>query len=224
MRLRAEGTRAVLTVTDESGGIPPSLFPFVFEPFSSSTSIAIGLGLGLPIVRDIVERHRGQVSIESQDGTTVTVGLDGVGLSEVSDRQDRRRVAALLLLLGHGAQDHPVERGDPVEDAPGGVEHAIGESKGRSMRGCRRSTGHSRSRRASGQHAFPPGPGKTPVRAPQEPASCWTTRRISSIENGLATLGTPAFSKNSRLSGLSASPVTKATRPRYSGFWRTSSW
>jgi signal transduction histidine kinase/CheY-like chemotaxis protein len=68
--------RIALSVRDTGPGIPPSLFPHVLEPFSSTKSVVTGLGLGLAIVQDIVRRHRGEVSIESgPHGTTVVLGF-----------------------------------------------------------------------------------------------------------------------------------------------------
>ncbi len=72
--LRASEGRVVLTVADDGPGIPESLLPHVFDPFSSTKSITTGGGLGLAIVRDVVGRHQGQISIASSGaGTTVTV-------------------------------------------------------------------------------------------------------------------------------------------------------
>jgi nitrogen-specific signal transduction histidine kinase/CheY-like chemotaxis protein len=72
--LTVSGGRIALTVHDTGPGIPPSLFPHVLEPFSSTKSVVTGLGLGLAIVQDIVRRHRGEVSIDSgPQGTRVTL-------------------------------------------------------------------------------------------------------------------------------------------------------
>ncbi len=74
--LTVAGGRIALTVRDTGPGIPPSLFPHVLEPFSSTKSVVTGLGLGLAIVHDIVRRHRGEVSIDSgAHGTRVTLAF-----------------------------------------------------------------------------------------------------------------------------------------------------
>jgi signal transduction histidine kinase len=74
--LRTVEGRLVLTTRDDGPGIPPSLFPHVFQPFSSTKSVVTGLGLGLAIVKDIVGRHGGEVAIESSaGGTTVTLAF-----------------------------------------------------------------------------------------------------------------------------------------------------
>ena len=69
-----------LTVSDEGAGIAPEHLPHVFDRFykaEASRSIrkgpgeAGGSGLGLSIVKAIVERHGGQISVTSRPGLTV---------------------------------------------------------------------------------------------------------------------------------------------------------
>ncbi len=62
-----------VTVSDTGRGIPRGTLEKVFEPFF--TTKEAGTGLGLAIVRQIVERHRGRVELESVEGkgTRVTV-------------------------------------------------------------------------------------------------------------------------------------------------------
>jgi PAS domain S-box-containing protein len=64
-----------LVVADTGAGINASVLPQVFDPFF--TTKEAGTGLGLTIVRKIVERHGGEVQIESRRGvgTKVTVIL-----------------------------------------------------------------------------------------------------------------------------------------------------
>ncbi len=70
-----------LSVTDEGEGIPDSHLPRLTERFyrvddARSRKLG-GTGLGLAIVKHIVNRHRGQLQIESRlgQGTTVSVTL-----------------------------------------------------------------------------------------------------------------------------------------------------
>jgi two-component system, OmpR family, phosphate regulon sensor histidine kinase PhoR len=71
----------VLTVADRGPGIPREHLPRLTERFyrvDAGRSRAVGgTGLGLAIVKHIVNRHRGQLAIESEPGvgTTVTVWL-----------------------------------------------------------------------------------------------------------------------------------------------------
>jgi two-component system phosphate regulon sensor histidine kinase PhoR len=76
-----------LTVSDQGEGIAPEHIPRLTERFyrvdPSRSRSQSGTGLGLAIVKCIVERHRGRLSIESRlgHGTTVHVLLP---LAEVS--------------------------------------------------------------------------------------------------------------------------------------------
>ena len=71
----------VLSVADEGAGIPREHLPRLTERFyrvdTGRSRAAGGTGLGLAIVKHIVNRHRGQLTIESEEGigTTVSVWL-----------------------------------------------------------------------------------------------------------------------------------------------------
>jgi two-component system sensor histidine kinase BaeS len=64
-----------LTVTDQGRGIPPEHQPHVFDRFykadPSREGVSGGSGLGLSIVKAIVERHGGTISVTSVPGRTV---------------------------------------------------------------------------------------------------------------------------------------------------------
>lgn len=74
---RREAEFAVLSVADEGPGIPPEHLPHVFDRFfKADASRAFdqgtgGSGLGLSIVKAIVERHGGNVSVDSAPGGTI---------------------------------------------------------------------------------------------------------------------------------------------------------
>ncbi|MHB8629723.1 MAG: sensor histidine kinase [Aggregatilineales bacterium] len=68
-------THACLSVSDDGSGIPADIQGRIFEPLF--TTKMRGLGLGLSISREIVERHAGQLTVESAVGlgTTFTIRL-----------------------------------------------------------------------------------------------------------------------------------------------------
>jgi signal transduction histidine kinase len=69
------GEKAVLTISDDGEGIDRSSLEHVFEPFF--TTKGTGTGLGLAVVKDIVDRHSGEIRIESEKdkGTSVIVSI-----------------------------------------------------------------------------------------------------------------------------------------------------
>lgn len=60
------GGQLELRVADRGAGIPPQLRDRIFESFY--TTKPRGMGLGLPIVRAIVEAHRGRLLVEAREG------------------------------------------------------------------------------------------------------------------------------------------------------------
>ena len=71
----AEAGRAAIRISDTGAGIAPADLSRIFETFY--TTKANGTGLGLPICREIVMRHGGEIDVESEVGvgTSVTVAL-----------------------------------------------------------------------------------------------------------------------------------------------------
>ena len=83
---REHGSISIVTGRDDNGvtvkiedtgiGIPEDALPHIFEPFyrvDQSRSRAVGgAGLGLPLVKDIVEKHGGEVTVKSAAGEGTT--------------------------------------------------------------------------------------------------------------------------------------------------------
>jgi two-component system NtrC family sensor kinase len=61
-----------LQVRDDGMGIPPELLTRLFEPFLTTKETGKGVGLGLAISKTIIERHGGQIEVESQVGRGTT--------------------------------------------------------------------------------------------------------------------------------------------------------
>jgi len=53
-------------VRDQGPGVDPAIRPHIFERFRHGAQG--GSGLGLALVREIVDRHRGSVSVEDRNG------------------------------------------------------------------------------------------------------------------------------------------------------------
>ena len=69
---RAEGDSVVVEVVDSGPGMPPEIKAHAFEPFFTTKDVGKGTGLGLDISRRIVvERHGGEITIDTRPGETV---------------------------------------------------------------------------------------------------------------------------------------------------------
>jgi signal transduction histidine kinase len=69
---RAEPQDVVVEIGDTGPGMPPDVQARAFEPFYTTKDVGKGTGLGLDIARRIiVERHHGQIAIDSRPGQTV---------------------------------------------------------------------------------------------------------------------------------------------------------
>jgi len=77
LQTRRAHERCEIDVGDTGSGIPPEVRPNIFDPFFTTKGTGEGTGLGLSVSLGIVERHGGQLSVESEvgKGTVFTVSL-----------------------------------------------------------------------------------------------------------------------------------------------------
>jgi signal transduction histidine kinase len=69
---RRDEDRLVVEIADTGSGIPPQIRPRIFEPFFTTKPVGEGTGLGLDIsYRIVVNRHHGDIQVESEPGRTV---------------------------------------------------------------------------------------------------------------------------------------------------------
>lgn len=69
---RAEADHAVVEIADTGPGMSPDVQAHAFDAFYTTKDVGKGTGLGLDISRRIVvERHQGQITIDSRPGRTV---------------------------------------------------------------------------------------------------------------------------------------------------------
>ncbi|MGD8861330.1 MAG: ATP-binding protein [Myxococcales bacterium] len=66
------GGRLAVLLRDSGKGIPEDNLERIFEPFFTTKGEGKGTGLGLSIVRNIVEQHRGSISVDSEVGSGTT--------------------------------------------------------------------------------------------------------------------------------------------------------
>jgi len=80
--LDGRGSTITIVITDNGPGIPPELLDKIFEPFFS-TKGSSGTGLGLAIAKSFIEAHGGKIDvISSKNGTSFTITLPSVEVSE----------------------------------------------------------------------------------------------------------------------------------------------
>ncbi len=73
----AENKTVVISITDNGIGIAPENIPKMFEPFFTTKKVGEGTGLGLSLIQNIVEKHNGEITVESQVkvGTTFKISF-----------------------------------------------------------------------------------------------------------------------------------------------------
>jgi signal transduction histidine kinase len=87
-------TTVWVSITDSGCGIPPELQAKIFEPFFTTKPMGEGSGLGLDIVKKIVEKHHGSLTVQSKPGeTTFQVRLSINALQPPQKTESPRELA-----------------------------------------------------------------------------------------------------------------------------------
>ena len=68
LKTRREVDKAVVSIYDNGGGIPPDVIDKIFNPFFTTKPTDEGTGLGLALSNDIVRQHGGTIRVESVPG------------------------------------------------------------------------------------------------------------------------------------------------------------
>ena len=75
IRAKGRGGKVVIDIEDTGHGIPEDKLETIFNPFYTTKEPGKGTGLGLFIVRQVVEKNKGKISVKSKvdEGTTFTL-------------------------------------------------------------------------------------------------------------------------------------------------------
>ena len=76
IRARNEGDKVIINIEDTGHGIPEAKLEQIFNPFYTTKDPGKGTGLGLFIVRQVVERNKGRISVRSKVGRGTTFSLE----------------------------------------------------------------------------------------------------------------------------------------------------
>jgi signal transduction histidine kinase len=69
----AEGNKVLLSISDTGSGIPKEIISRIFDPFF--TTKGQSFGMGLPLVKQVVTQHMGEITVESEEGRGTTFRL-----------------------------------------------------------------------------------------------------------------------------------------------------
>ena len=70
-----------ISIADTGIGMDPETMRRIFDPFFTSKEVGSGTGLGLYIAYDIIRKHGGDITVQSEPcgGSTFTVSLPAAG-------------------------------------------------------------------------------------------------------------------------------------------------
>ncbi|MGH7620101.1 MAG: ATP-binding protein, partial [Gemmatimonadaceae bacterium] len=140
LRLDVGDRDATLSVRDTGVGIPADQLTHVFERFhrvpNSRSRTHEGTGIGLALVRELVDIHRGRVSVTSEEGrgTTFTVSVPLGSAHLPADRVGVRRTLASTAV---GAKPYVEEALRWLSDEPAAFPDVDAAEVKRATRGAR---------------------------------------------------------------------------------------
>ena len=68
MKTWQDNGRINITISDTGCGIPEDVQKRIFEPFFTTKEVGKGIGLGLSIAYDVIKKHNGEITVESEVG------------------------------------------------------------------------------------------------------------------------------------------------------------
>lgn len=75
IRTGIENESAWIEITDNGSGIPKEVVPRIFDPFYTTKPVGKGTGLGLSLSYGIIQKHRGQIDVQTEVGKGTTFRL-----------------------------------------------------------------------------------------------------------------------------------------------------
>lgn len=95
IHIASSDTHVVVITEDQGIGIPESDMPFIYDPFfrAGNTKMFEGYGIGLPLSRNIVLLHKGQLLVTSvaDKGTTVQIKIPRISRYPSAERSANPR-------------------------------------------------------------------------------------------------------------------------------------
>jgi signal transduction histidine kinase len=75
--LERNDTNAIITISDNGGGIPDDVLPKIFDPYFTTKHKSQGTGLGLYMSKEIIVKHlNGKIEASNNDvGAVFTITL-----------------------------------------------------------------------------------------------------------------------------------------------------
>ena len=68
IKTTADEDNVYIYISDNGGGIPDEIQERIFQAFFTTKPVGLGTGLGLTISKSIIERHHGELTVESKEG------------------------------------------------------------------------------------------------------------------------------------------------------------
>lgn len=75
--IAAAETKIIILIKDEGIGIPADEIKYIFDPFfrASNTQTFTGYGIGLPLTRNIIRMHKGEIIVQSKENQGTEISL-----------------------------------------------------------------------------------------------------------------------------------------------------